>query len=122
VHRRTPTKDVYPDHWDVTVGGVVESGESYETAARRELAEELGVDAMIDVLGPMRYEDARTRVIGMVFLAWHDGPFRLQPEEIVDGRFISAAECERLIASEPTCPDGVLALRSYADRLRTRVQ
>src|SRR5438105_14251947 len=44
VHLRTASKDVYPSHWDVTVGGVLATGESYAEGARRELAEELGVD------------------------------------------------------------------------------
>jgi 8-oxo-dGTP pyrophosphatase MutT (NUDIX family) len=43
VHRRADTKDVWPGWWDVAVGGVVSPGESWEVAAQRELAEELGV-------------------------------------------------------------------------------
>src|SRR4029077_19960222 len=42
VHRRTPTKDVYPGRWDFTAGGVVLFGEDPLDGARRELAEELG--------------------------------------------------------------------------------
>ena len=30
--------------WDICVGGIVASGETYEAAAGREFAEELGVD------------------------------------------------------------------------------
>src|SRR5437763_1144225 len=35
IHQRTPTKDVYPSYWDVTVGGVLAAGESVATWAGR---------------------------------------------------------------------------------------
>jgi len=44
VHRRTDDKDVYPGMYDMTAGGVLAAGETYLEAARRELAEELGVE------------------------------------------------------------------------------
>src|SRR5262245_41512350 len=59
VHQRTATKDVYPSHWDVTVGGVLAAGESFEEGARREGSEELGVEIEPEPLFPFRYEDAR---------------------------------------------------------------
>jgi len=37
IHLRTATKDVYPSHWDVCVGGVVAAGESFDDGAAREL-------------------------------------------------------------------------------------
>ncbi|MCX8038714.1 MAG: NUDIX domain-containing protein [Candidatus Sumerlaeia bacterium] len=43
VQLRGRNKDSYPLHWDVSVGGHVGPDEDYETAARRELAEELGL-------------------------------------------------------------------------------
>ena len=48
VQQRTLSKDIYPGYFDPATGGVVTEGESYDQAARRELAEELGiVDAVI---------------------------------------------------------------------------
>ena len=46
VHRRTPTKLIFPSMYDVVVGGVVGAGESYDTAALREAEEELGVSGL----------------------------------------------------------------------------
>ena len=43
MHRRSDTKDLWPGRWDLAVGGVVTAGEGYDDAARRELAEEVGV-------------------------------------------------------------------------------
>lgn len=46
VHRRTPTKLVFPSLYDMFVGGVVGAGESYDDAALREAEEELGVSRL----------------------------------------------------------------------------
>ncbi|MDJ1134398.1 NUDIX domain-containing protein [Streptomyces iconiensis] len=46
VHRRTPTKLIFPSMYDVVVGGVVGAGESYDAAALREAEEELGVTGL----------------------------------------------------------------------------
>ena len=114
VHRRTTTKDVYPGFWDVTVGGVVGAGEEYAVAARRELAEEVGiVGAPLLPLFEVRYADASTQLIGRVFLARHDGPLTLQAEEIAWGAFLSRAETQRITRDEPCCPDGIEVLRRY---------
>jgi isopentenyldiphosphate isomerase len=117
VHLRTATKDVYPSHWDVAIGGVLRAGESFEAGAARELAEELGVSAPLEPLFPLRFEDTANRVHGMVFRAMHDGPFRLQAEEVVRGEFVDPAEIADRAARQPFCPDGLLAL---AQLLRAR--
>jgi isopentenyldiphosphate isomerase len=114
VHRRTDDKDIYPGYWDVTVGGVVAAGEDYLAAARRELHEELGISPpALRRLGPVRYQDAQTRLIGEAFLAVHDGTVTLQAEEIASGSFVPVTEVLRLVEAAPCCPDGVQVLRAY---------
>ena len=51
VHRRADWKDVYPGCWDVCFGGVLGAGEAWDDAARRELQEEAGIDARLELLG-----------------------------------------------------------------------
>ncbi len=116
VHLRTPTKDVYPSHWDPCVGGVLAAGEDFATGARRELAEELGVTAPLEELVPLRWEDAHTVVRGMVYRARHDGPFTLQPEEVVRGEFLPFELLEERARWEPVCPDGLAVVRRYRGR------
>ena len=44
IPRRSATKRIFPLCLDMSVGGHVESGESYETALKRETLEELNID------------------------------------------------------------------------------
>jgi isopentenyldiphosphate isomerase len=118
LHLRTATKDVYPGRWDVAVGGVLAAGESFDEAARREAAEELGVEVWPRPLFPCRFEDAVNVIHGMVYRVSHDGPFRLQPEEVVRGEFLPLDQLPGRTAREPFCPDGLAVLAEYQKRIR----
>jgi isopentenyldiphosphate isomerase len=113
VHLRTAGKDVYPSYWDVAVGGVLAAGETFDRGAERELREELGVEAALHALFPFHYADERSVVQAMAYRAVHDGPFRLQPEEIVRGEFIPPEEVSARAARERFCPDGLAVLAEY---------
>ena len=117
VHLRTATKDVYPSHWDPCVGGVLSAGEDFGVGALRELREELGVTAPLELLFPFRWDEPHNHVHGMVYLARHEGPFRLQPEEVVRGEFLPLEQVEERAAWEPFCPDGMAVVREYRARL-----
>jgi isopentenyldiphosphate isomerase len=43
LQKRSPTKDLYPNCWDLSVGGHVNFGKSYIETAVREISEELGL-------------------------------------------------------------------------------
>lgn len=43
IQKRSSTKDLFPNCWDISVGGHVDFGDSYLETAARELQEELGI-------------------------------------------------------------------------------
>ncbi|HEV7734323.1 MAG TPA: NUDIX domain-containing protein [Candidatus Binatia bacterium] len=116
VHLRTAVKDVYPSHWDVAVGGVLGAGEAWDEGAARELSEELGVSSPLEPLFPFRWADDASVVHGRVYRTVHDGPFRLQPEEIVRGEFVDVDAVAARAAATPFCPDGLAMLAEYRRR------
>jgi len=108
VHRRAGDKDVWPGMWDLAAGGVVGAGESYELAAHRELAEELGVGPVhLHHLGAGRFVDESVRLFGRSYLAVHDGPFTFTDGEIAEVRWVNAAELQALMMTEQFVPDSV---------------
>jgi isopentenyldiphosphate isomerase len=118
VHRRADHKDVWPGRWDVAAGGVVTAGEAWDVAARRELAEELGIDAEPTALGEGSWAGGGVAVRGRVYVVEHAGPFRFDDGEVVEARFVDRAGLDALLAAEATCPDSVaLALPYVVARL-----
>ena len=114
VHQRSSLKDLWPSRWDLCVGGVVAAGESYDDAAVRELAEEVGVvDTAPQFLGNVAYEDDDVALIGRVYTVTSDGPFTFSDGEVVQVRFVPAGQLAELIASEPFVPDSVSVVLPY---------
>jgi isopentenyldiphosphate isomerase len=90
VHRRTTTKDVFPGMYDMVVGGMVTAGESYEDTARRELAEELGVQGVDpEFLFKHRYRGEKNNAWISIYQVTWPGPIRHQESEISWGEYMS---------------------------------
>lgn len=116
VHRRTPTKDVFPGMYDMLVGGVVASGESYEAAARREIAEELGI------VGPEprflfqhHYVGPENHAFVAVYEVTWDGPMRHQESEVEWGAFLDIEEVLRSLERWAYVPDGLEIFERYRE-------
>lgn len=108
IHQRSADKEVHPSYWDVCAGGVCTAGEAWLDSARRELREELGIDAELEDLGGGHWTGAGASLVGRVYRARHDGPFTFDDGEVVDARFVTFDELDALIErGEPFCPDSV---------------
>ncbi|MFF7490992.1 NUDIX hydrolase [Streptomyces luteogriseus] len=112
VHRRTPTKLVFPSLHDMFVGGVVGAGESYDEAALREAEEELGVSGLPQPshLFTFLYDDGSGRTWwSAVYEVRCALPVRPQAEEVAWYDFLSEAEIERRLTDWEWVPDGLAA-------------
>ena len=87
---RSPNKDVQPGRWDTAVGGHLMPGEDAETAARREMGEELGVvPSHLTFLHRFLWHTPIETEWVSTFCAVHEGPFVPDPYEIAGLRFWS---------------------------------
>jgi isopentenyldiphosphate isomerase len=109
VQRRADTKDLFPGWWDIGAGGVVTAGEERVESARRELHEELGVEAELRFVGIGRHDDEFSREICHIYAATHDGPFHPVDGEAVEIRAVTPSEFTELSAQAAFLP-GSLAL------------
>jgi isopentenyl-diphosphate delta-isomerase len=125
VQRRHRAKLTFPACWDVSCAGHVEESDYregpdddldtlYAACARRELAEELGLEA------PLHLLERCPPVFGVhyewmhLFVAAGDGPFTLQADEVEEARQLDRAGLAALLAGdEPVTP----VLRWVVDRL-----
>lgn len=103
VQRRSWTKDCSPGRWDTSAAGHVDHGESYAAAARRELAEELGLAPAepLESLFALAAAPATGNEFVHVYRALARTAVVPDPVEIIDGRWLEPAALERWLAQEP---------------------
>lgn len=111
VHQRSFDKDVRPGAWDIAVGGVVASGEDYDTAAVRELAEEIGVVGIVpSPVGGGTFGDESFELIGRCYRVIADGPFEFADGEVIAARWVNRTELDELLRTHDVMSDSVALL------------
>ena len=107
-HRRADHKDGWPGRWDLAFGGVAGVGEAWEDAARRELAEEAGVEvgpgALVE-LAAGSYADADVAVVGRAWVVAHDGPFTCPDGEVAELATVPWDALAAWVAAHELCAD-----------------
>ncbi|MFI1033113.1 NUDIX hydrolase [Streptomyces sp. NPDC020951] len=121
VHRRTPTKLVFPSLYDMFVGGVVGAGESYDDAALREAEEELGVSGLPrpEFVLKFLYDGPAGSWWSAVYEVRCELPVNPQAEEVAWHDFLPDEELERRLPDWEWVPDGLAAyerLRAFRAR------
>lgn len=113
VHRRTPQKLIFPSLYDVFVGGVLGTGESYDEAAHREAEEELGVSGLPqpEPLFRFLYEEGPHRWWSAVYQVRCDLPVTPQPSEVAWHGFLTEQELAARLTRWEWVPDGLEAYR-----------
>jgi isopentenyldiphosphate isomerase len=111
IHRRSEAKDIWPGWWDIAAGGVVAAGETYEDAARRELAEELGIaGGEIEFLGQAHYVDDELAALCRGYRVVHDGLFTFDDGEVVEARWVTFTELDTMLTTHRFLPDSIALL------------
>jgi 16S rRNA (adenine1518-N6/adenine1519-N6)-dimethyltransferase len=101
LQQRSAWKDRHPLLWDSSAAGHVEGSESYEDTAGRELKEELGICATLELIGKVAASEKTGQEFIALYRGTHDGPFHFPCDEITALKFFRAGIVDRWIANKP---------------------
>jgi len=103
LQKRSMKKDCFPGAWDSSASGHLDSGESYDACAVRELREEIGLAlaAAPDRLFKVAACPETGQEFVWVYRCAAEGPFMLHPEEIECGAWFAPAALNRWLAEKP---------------------
>ena len=106
IQQRQPFKEGWPGMWDVSVGGSAVKGENSQSAAEREVFEELGYKLSLENIRPVLtvHFDAGFDDIYTVEREPDISALALQPEEVKAVKWASEEEIMRLIDSGEFIP------------------
>jgi len=97
LQKRSRWKDVHPSRWDSSAAGHVNAGDDYAETAVRELEEEMGVTAKVELIGKIAACENTGWEFVHLFQAKHEGPFILPRAEIETGGFFPLEVVRRWI-------------------------
>lgn len=104
---------------DFSASGHVGEGDSYHSAAARELKEELGITTQLHFLTKTQYEKKgegnHRRHFLAIYVGKHDGPFTLQEDEVEKIEAYDLEEAKKLVEEDSrTMTIGLkIGIRSY---------
>jgi len=108
LQKRSMNKDLYKGWWIDGAAGHVDSGESYEEAARREIKEELGIDVKLEELLKLKKKwsgNGKTdNELITLYLGKSDGPFNPPKDEIDFVKFFKPKEVLAMLKTEKFTP------------------
>jgi isopentenyldiphosphate isomerase len=108
VHRRADDKVLWPALWDVAAGGAVDQGETYEDAAARELAEELGIDGIgLVAVGGGRFRDGAVNEHLRIYSGRWDGEVRADPAEVAETAWVAPEGLAGWLGDHAVVPDSM---------------
>lgn len=102
LQKRSMKKDLNQGLWDTSAAGHVDTGEDYRLCAIREAEEELGIQ--LENKLQYRFKLNPTPQLGMEFIqvyqAIHNGPFKLNPEEIETAEWFSVNDITKRVTTD----------------------
>lgn len=114
LQKRCAQKKLYPNIWDIAVGGHISAGETPFNSATRELQEELGLDISdYDIVEADRIKEQLTNngIISnefvSIYIIYGDidiSKIKLQEEEVSEVKWVSKQELNELIKKREILP------------------
>lgn len=114
LQKRCAQKELYPNMWDIAVGGHISASEDDLTSARRELEEELGIDLeelkieKVDrITEKLRNNGIISSEYVSIFVAYSDvdiNEIKLQVEEVSEAKWCTKQELNRLVTEKKAIP------------------
>ena len=101
LQQRSATKDAYPLCWTSSCSGHLDSGETYQAAAIRELGEELGLVGEVEFLVKLPAGPETSNEHTALFRLVCDEPPNPDPTEVADLRWATVGEWQRELAEGP---------------------
>jgi len=101
LQKRSMWKDKNPFVWDSSAAGHVDTGETYEQAAVRELREEIGATTSLTSLGKLPNSPQTGWEFIEVFFGQSEGPFSLDRLEVETGAFFPIDQVEAWTRQSP---------------------
>ncbi len=122
IHRRADWKDINPGYWDIAFGGVAGVGESWHTAAERELAEEAGVvDVKLMDLGRSSYDADDGHIVAALFIVRTEKPIVPGDGEVAEIGEIPLLELDTWASSHSVCYDSMTLMAPILRKLGAAV-
>jgi mevalonate kinase len=100
LQKRSMTKDLDAGLYGLSSAGHLTLGDTYESAARRELEEELGIDSPLEYVGKYLYEDNEETEMDVIYRTIHNGPFKFNKKEIDSVAFVDPKMLSRKMLSK----------------------
>ena len=106
LQKRGKEQDTWPNRWDQSVGGHVDEGEDYDSAALREMGEELGInDISLNKLDKWYQEENMGGTIlkrfNVLYGANYDGEIILAKGEISGGEWFDINKIKKWMEENP---------------------
>lgn len=101
LHKRTDHKEEFPGVWTSSASGHVSAGEDYDTAAPRELEEELGITTPLERLHKFAARAETCFEHTVLYRTICDEELRVDENEIAAVDFVSVAEASSRVFANP---------------------
>ena len=101
LQKRSMSKDENPGLWDISSAGHVDSGETYDECAHRELLEELGIKAILNPLEKIEACQKTYHEHVQIYTCRTNATIKINLDEISEGKYFDLEVLKSKIKNKP---------------------